>query len=401
MKRKQFILLLLMLPIAAQGQYVSLYAGRKGLRLDLDADRGWTYNLYEHSRWGAGLRLTLPPSKTNGDVVALSAHAGYGMHDKQWKYGLGASVRLGRSDHDALISASVGRDYHAAANRRLHGSGISDLAGMSTLMTRRMSERTGATVAYGWRTDSTRHTLAASLFAGGRLFGGNGLLYRTAGDAIDEEDGATLQWHAAHSSGIEARLTLGASWPQQKTVVQLLAQYTKQVPAGPFTLHLYAQTGLTPANTPYTYMFDLGGTYGAPLYFSATLLTAAPNEFTANAFFLVTPRLVLTRPLYRLWDDVVQLGSAPRPFAGLAACWGSLWGSRADGSMNYEGLDLQAPQLGIAEAVAGVESLVRWGVIDLGAALAYRFAPPSATYHHAQPWLNLAVMLTATANLDF
>ena len=143
----------------------------------------------------------------------------------------------------------------------------------------------------------------------------------------------------------------------------------------PFVLHYHTQAGITPPNTPYIYMFNLGGTFGSPLFFRNSLLTARPCEYTANAFALASLRFGLEEPLYSVWNSLFVIGSNPRPFVGLTGACGMMWGQSSDGTLHYESLDLQAPNHGVAEAVVGVDGLVRWGMVDYGCAVACGFHP--------------------------
>ncbi|MBR6440845.1 MAG: hypothetical protein IKS44_02210, partial [Bacteroidales bacterium] len=97
----------LCLGATAAGQYVPLHRGARGSWY-LNLDRLWNYNLYEQSRWGAGLRY--------GSVLwDVEGYAGYGMLDRQLKGGVSGALHLGGS----TLYAGAARDYQAAGSRRL------------------------------------------------------------------------------------------------------------------------------------------------------------------------------------------------------------------------------------------------------------------------------------------
>ena len=57
---------------------------------------------------------------------------------------------------------------------------------------------------------------------------------------------------------------------------------------------------------------------------------------------------------------------------GINGAVGALSGMDAEGRLTHEGLTLQAPHRGVAEAFAGIDGVVRWGVVDWGVAVARR-----------------------------
>lgn len=266
------------------------------------------------------------------------------------------------------------REYAAAGNRHMQWGNITDFGGLSSFMSLRMSDQLSAICGYGWRSGYSSMAIDLRLFRGGRLFDNDGLLYRINGDTIAPENGLELRI-AYRLGGLAAEALLGRTWPAHKPIAQLLAEYDLTLHNSLFETRCYLQAGITPPNTPYIYMFDFGGTYGSFLYFRNSLLTVRPCEYTANAFVLASLRLRMDRPLYSVWNAMFAVGSNPRPFVGLSAAWGHIWGQDADGCITYEGLDLRSPNSGVAEVVLGVDGLLRWGVVDNGVAFAIRLHP--------------------------
>lgn len=367
--------LLLILPMLLLGQSlccqgIPLYRNGSGGGLFLDPDYIWRYNLYEHSRWGLGLVYSADSAQSWHAV----ANAGYGLHDKQLKWGLGAG-RLICPRHNGRLYLMATREYAAAGNRHMQWASIYVLDGLASFMSLRMSDQISAIAGYRWTgRDYSFYVVDMRLFRGGRLFDNNGLLYRKDGDTIAPENGVELRFGYTNG-GFNADAIVGRTWPAQKTIAQLLVEYDHTFLLSPFALRLYTQAGVTPPNTPYIYMFDLGGTFGAPLYFRNTMLTIMPCEYTANAFTLGSLRLAFEKPLFQAWNSVLVVGTYPRPFVGVTAAWGMMWGQTDNGTLTYEGLDLQAPNRAVAEAVVGIDGLLRWGYVDYGAALAVSLLP--------------------------
>lgn len=395
MKRARHLLLtVLLLPsTVAWGQYIPLYTSQNGASLQFNLDRLWSYNLYEHSRWGGGLKWTLAPHRADGSQISFDGYAGYGVLDRQWKGGLGFETQFVRNPYGLVQYITVGRDYVSAGSRHMAVGSITDPASLAAFMSYRMYDRAGWVWGYRWRVRGVEHCIDATVFAGSRLFDNDWLLYREQG--LAEADGAVLRWTLRLPQGFSSQVEAGGTWPDATLVARLLAQYDRKLRLSPIELSLFLQGGITPPRTSYLYMFDLGGTFGAPLYFRNSLLTARPNEFTANAFAFLSLHLRPEDPLWYWWSSFASIGTSPKPFVALHAAWGWLWGQDADGQLTWEGLDLQAPHHGLVEALAGVDGLIRWGAVDWGIAAGYRLTPAGVPYHRTETNDNLVLLITA------
>jgi len=352
----------------------------------VDIDYLWRYNLYEHSRWGLGLAYNADMQQT----WRLVANAGYGIRDRQFKWGLGGSLLVDKG-HSGRVYLMSTREYAVAGNRNMHRGSIVDPGGLSSFMSLRMSDQISFLAGYRWRSRSTAYCTDVRLFYGGRLFDNNGLLYRKDGDNIVSENGAELRFNV-QTSHFAGDVIVGHTWPAEKPVVQLLAEYDRTFRIALFDLRVFAQSGITTPNTPYIYMFDLGGCLGSPLYFRNSLLTVKQCEYTANAFILGLLRFGFEKPVFSMWNQLLVLGSNPRPFVGLSAAWGYLWGQDATGFLYYEGLNLTAPSNGLLEATVGIDGLLRWGSVDYGIATSVGLLPRTSTTR----W---AILLTAELSL--
>ena len=372
-----------MLPLCAQGQYVRLFGDPSRTAFYVDLDHVWTYNLYEASRWGLGGKLT-------HEKKELEMYVGYGLRDRRWKWGVGAKVPLSKQ---GTLTFSARRDYDKAASRSLEGGSLTNPGSLSAFMTRRLCDNLSFRGGYSYKGDLS-WTAEVVAWLGRRLFDGGGLLYLADGDTLVPEDGTMLRLTMSDGRGLAAELRTGVTWPIGKPVARLVVQYDKNKRWQGLTMGYYVQTGVAAPGSSYTQMFDLGGTYGSPICFNHALQTALPNEFTASLFVLGAVRLSTVRPLWDLQWKEVQIGTHPTPFVQLTAAWGGLWGQDSQGQLFYEGLPLQAPNLGIAEPAAGVDGLVRWGLTDWGLAAAYRLTPAGASYNRQINKDNLTLLLT-------
>ncbi len=358
MKRSLLIALILAVGFPTGAQHVPLYQNTKtGTTLAFDYDHVWTYNLYERSRWGGGLELTIR------DSITISGFVGYGVRDEQWKGGVGASYKLPWSHHGGTASLNVARDYHAAASRRLKASSITDIAGLSGFMTQLMDDRRCVDIAYLFSFGRTTYVVEGSVFRGYKLYDSwLRPLYLVDGAELERSDGYELSVRMYHGAGFSAGavVTDDFDW-------RLLAQYDRRFGIGPFYLSAFAQAGICGNTAPFYYQFDMGGTYGSPLWFRNSMLTLQPYEYVAQYFTYGSLRLQFKKPLFSLWSKLFAVGTNPRPMVGVSGAWGGRYdygvGELTGGS---------SEALTAVELMAGIDGLIRWGVADYGVAFAVR-----------------------------
>lgn len=393
--KKALIIIMLVAACSASGQRLRLFGGSDRSSLYFNLDRIWSYNLYEHSRWGGGFHFTVPIPFTFARKRDYDVYFGYSCETKQWKGGLSLAWHLRGSRHDATLYTAISHDYATAGGRTLAEASRSDLGSMSTFMSQRMNEQTLFLVGFSREVFEATVSVEGRWFRGFRLYDNDGLFYRMRGDELPREDGWEARFVCDIPAGVIVQLQTGVVEPDSRRFTRLLAQYHHTFKYEYLNFNVFAQGGLTSQGTPYTYLFDLGGTFGAPICFNNSLLMALPNEFTANRFALMSLRLEKAKPLYRLYSRLFSVGSVPVPFVGINATIGTLDGMDADGSLYYEGLWLQAPHRGILEPVVGIDGIFRWGAVDWGVAAAYRVAPQGVVYHHDELKKNVSLMLTA------
>ena len=388
----------IMLVPSALGQLIRIAGDIDRTALYLDADRLWCYNLYERSRWGVGLTLTNRVAELRGTPHGtLNLYIGYSPYAELFTGGIGGTWHT--SDRQRY-SLALSHDLAAAGSRHTSAATLKEPSSLSSFMARRLNERWQATVGYSIGRGPVDVGVELQGWRGWRLYDASGLLYRRDSVTLPREDGiaagATL---SAYAGRYILTLQGGATMPGTRRFLRLTAQYRQTFRGNIVKTHLFAQGGIVSRSAPYTFMFDLGGTWGSPLLFEGTLLTARPVEFTADLYGLASVRVELAKPLFNLWNSYVAIGSRPVPFVGVNVAWGTLRGMDNDGMLVHDDLTLQAPHMGIAELLAGVGGLLRWGVVDWGLAAAWRIVPYDAPYRYSAVRDNLSLMITARLTL--
>lgn len=388
----------IMLVPSALGQLIRIAGDIDRTALYLDADRLWSYNLYERSRWGVGLTLNNRVAELRGTPHGtLNLYLGYSPYAELVTGGIGGTWHTG--DHQRF-SLALSHDLAAAGIRHTATATLREPSSLSSFMARRLNERWQATAGYGIERGAIDFGVELQGWRGWRLYDAGGLLYRRDSVTLPREAGiaagATLSAYAGRNI-----LTLqgGATMPGTRRFLRLTAQYRQTLRGNIVKTHLFAQGGIVSRSAPYTFMFDLGGTWGSPLLFEGTLLTARPVEFTADLYGLASVRVELAKPLFDLWNSYVAIGSRPVPFVGVNAAWGLMRDMDGNGMLVHDDLTLQAPHMGIVEPVLGVNGLLRWGAVDWGLSVAWRIVPYGAPYRFTKASNNLSLMVTALLTL--
>lgn len=375
MKKALLILSILLAGVPVAAQRIPLYTMPDGTAFGIELDRIWSYNLYEHSRWGAGVYYHSEPEGTVFSSMDYSAYAGYGLRDRRMKGGFSWSYMFDFDDFRMGLYSITQLDHFAVGSRQIGNASLTQPGSLAGFMSRRMDRQLRLTLGLQFPLDALDLKVESHMFIGSHLFDASGLLYECLGDTLIDEDGLDVTL-LLQRRAVAVRLQAGRSFTQGLGFAVILAQYDSIFRFPSLYLGLFAQCGFTTLHTPFSYRFNLGGTHGAPLCFSHSLLTVEPDEYTADAFGLASVRLGASRPLYSLWSNLLVLGSMPRPFIGLNGAWGTLWHSDADWPDSFAaGLQLEAPESGLVEWIVGADGLVRWGMVDYGVAVAGRIFP--------------------------
>lgn len=399
--------LLIMLPLSAIGQYTRINSAQSRNALYFNVDRLWSYNLYEKSRWGLGLRYDInfdPQSSLK--TLSLDGYVGYGYADQRVKWGLQADL-LGSHKRKPHAYLGFFHDLTQDASRDLDGYDLTSFTSSYAFMIRRFSETDRLYAGAGFSPNG-KLTLGAEvrLARERRLFDQYSLYY-----PVDADERALFPLHrylegrftASHTNGLSAELLVGtadadifgvhADYP---LYARLLGQYRHTFKVAKlFSLKTFAQAGVTSADLPYSRHFDIGGIWSSPLALERALSVAMPNEFTANAFALATLKFGFSEPLFKFYLNAISIGMAPRPFVMVGGEWGQLWEQDDEGLRWHDEIEVMAPSRGIAEVGAGIDGLIRWGAVDWGFAVAYRLTPSTAPYAFAEKSDNLSFLITA------
>lgn len=361
----------------ADAQSWRLTPYRAPTALYLDFGRLYDYNIYEHNRFELGLTWVTPSENASQSPRVflgqwrLYGSVAYGTMSHELKYCGSIRLRLPGS-HDVRLSLSAFNELEAAASHTLEKHQM--------ITTDRNSH-------YLW----SRFVGVKGVDAGGEMtlqknmefavhlrqtwedlrFDGQGLFYPALNPAEQQpirpfsEASASLIWSKRATLIIRAgSMHDGGS----HTYLSAIAQYNANLEKVPGA-RLFAQAGYATNGTPYSRLFDLSGTAGTPYFFRNTFLSVPPHSLVAHCYALLFVNYTHPEPLWKLsW-------SAPRPFAQLGAMYGQSFGPAPDFDA-----PLTAPDRGLAEASAGFERLLRWGLLDLGVAAAFQIGPAGASY---------------------
>lgn len=399
------------LGVEAQSVRLTPYDSPSALYANLD--HLYNYNRYEKSRIELGFTWVNPSETARQSPSSplrwrLNGYAAYGFGDKALKYGGGAKLRLpGRGGVELELKAY--NDYTRAASRSMEGYRMLAPDHNPGFLSSRFVGTKGGMLGFSMNVAS-RWTLMASIklnWEDYRFDGSGAQLY----PRLEPDLAQPTLLHTAFTARAawDGGLTLSATAGRMAQVddpgtdrayLRALAQYSAY--PGDMGLHLFAQAGFCTDGTPYSQMFDLSGTARSVYFFRNTFLTVAPYRFAANMFAHLCLNYTAPLPLWQTsW-------SQPHPFLQISAMWGWLHGQDEVGQVLLHDIGLaaddcmlmQAPYQGLAEMATGFDGLLRWGLIDLGAGVAYQLCPTGAPYLNEKPTDNFTLVVVATFVLD-
>lgn len=384
----------------------SLHVGAQGIRLTkpdapnalyFDLENAANYNMYEHWRYELNVTWVYPNensplAKNAKNQFRTKGYWAYTTGDQDFKYGISASLKQPKASYQF----SVFNDMFRAASR--------DLGSYSLL---NPSANTGFVASYfvgvkgGMISTEFKPTRTTTLLLGFRQtwedyrFDGHKLLFPAINPNNQSEIYsfselvATLKWKNSFTLALRGGYINGYS---TNSYLRAILQYKKSYLNN--KLNLFSQLGFASKGAPYSRMFDLSGTAYSGYFFYNTLLTIRPNTFAANTYAHVCLNYTLRKPL---WDLSF---SKPKPFIQVNALWGNMFGQDQYGQMEHDGLWLQAPCEGLLEPAIGIDGILRWGVIDFGAAIAYQICPKNAIYCYSNPNDNWAFTIIGNLNIN-
>ncbi|MBO4587140.1 MAG: hypothetical protein J5677_04920 [Bacteroidales bacterium] len=397
-----FTLGIIALQLSALGQLIPLSHDGGG-PLWLDADKVYNYNQYEKSRWGLGLQWgwmanEIDTTRYGWDRLSAGAYTGYGYADQRFKWGVNVSL-WGNPKLEERFYLSFIHDLTPDALHTLASPGITVLSLPASFMTRLYSDTWRLTLGFSQKRPVKKifelfYSLELHLSRERLLYDIYGQIqYPTYDELKDMEASnfAELQLTLFHSSGWSGRVTFGSyntdTDKNGEFFLRTLVQYERKIQYDFLEFQIYGQGGFVEGTeVPYSRRFDLGGSWGCPLALNHTLLSARPNEFTANCFVLFNLKLTTRNPLFEFFNNIVALGTAPKPFVLCNGAWGKAH-------------DYPAPEKGIAEVGAGIDGLLRWGEVYWGLGVVYRLTPASAPYHFTDSRDNMTILFSAYLDL--
>lgn len=349
MKYLLSIVVVFAVTLPSMGQSIRLTPYGAGTAFYVDAYRFFNYNLYEHARFELGGTWVVPNenalnAKGGLGQLRLSGYGAYGIYDKAFKWGAGAEFRVAGAG-DVRLGATVKDDLERAASRQLEDYRMTTTSMNSGYLASRFCRVQGVECKVAWR-PAARWRSAVRVRYSREL-----CLY----DPPQEwkhfvEGNARVDYNDMLTVVVTPGTTEGSAY------VRALGQFAYgKLDEG---FHFWAQGGFATGDVPETRLFDVSGTGGTPYYFEHTLLTVRPDRFVTDCFAQVCVKYTSRMAL---WETTF---SRPRPFVQAGAVWG-------------HGVPL------LAEPATGFDGLLRWGLVDMGVAVAYQIA---SVDNRAEDW---------------
>lgn len=382
--------LLLTMPDLATGQHIRLPLVKQPGNLYLDASRLFNYNIYEGSRWGAGLLYTHDLNNRNHTQLGIDGYLGYGTADQRYKYGCGLYLR-NSNKHRSSLAINYLNDIEQIASRSLNSYNIVNIEQNSHYYSSRYNaiQRIGIQLS-GNPAPQHQLTLGYAYSHERPLYNHEGPIYPTANQLagpLQKYNEWTI--HYRYSNRLQLRLTHGNTLdPDTYRYLRLIGQYERQWRLeNNDNIRLYIQGGASIGDVPLSRMFDLSGTAGSHIYFTNTFLTIRPNTLMTDRYAMAGIRHTCG---WRLYDISI---SKPQPFWQLNGMWGHLSNSHTA----YAEWELQAPEYGILEPAIGLHNILCIKGMNIGAALAYQIDIEQLAHDLSVPATErIALMISAT-----
>lgn len=404
-------LLILVLTVLAAGTLSAQETIRSQQnKFDVDIAEIWRYNSYEGSRWGIGGTYTrYMKADPKMPMMArkrlfVRGNVGWGYRDHLWKYGITAGRSKPSGPHVNDLYISYLRDIENV------GIWMEDPRKDVVLCSPNVFNTSNHFALYnrfnaGVHWENSRRNLDIRFSHSNEqnlFFPPDSLIYlyrltesevAARGKMVFNE--LNILW-VSHRKPLSTHINAGsfrgvACTPGFFARMEL-DYYPKLMDNRLGRLDLFSRVGLATPNSPMSRLFNLGGTAFAPFFFNNAFVTVRPNDFMSNAF--VQANLRYTSPY--LWQ---KRWSHPRLVAQANGMIGTFWMGpiypvNMKDNINREGFNLQAPQQGLLETVVGLERLIKWGIMDLGVAVAMQHTPASAPYHRTNMKDRCSLMAT-------
>lgn len=366
----------------------------------LDINKLYSYNGYEHSRWGLGLDWNITKWLTT------SGFFGYGVKDKEWKYGGAVDFYFDRYKNRNL-QLFYHQDLEQAASTKLFSYQLLDISGNSEYAVKHFSRvrAAGAKLSLPlWR-----HVKGTASFTYSRetpMYNADGIFYShdllgTLPTTDFAEAGLTLTYEKNDKIRLpKYELSLGTefSHPVVKlnytrglslfdaghTYNRLLVEYQQIFQLQHYgTLSLFSQLGYVDGDAPYSRLFATVGTRSVVYYFRNSFLTLHPHEFVSDRFANLCINFRFAQPFWRLKY------SKPKAMLQINGIIGS-----AKNEVTIDGMPIKAPEKGILEPCVAINDILTYSMITLGVGYAYRISSYNSIYEKE----NMSVFMTIGLN---
>ena len=350
--------------------------------INIDLNKLYNYNLYEHSRWGLGLETNDKLSRW----MSVGGYFGYGVEDNGWKYGGMLNFYFDRYKNYNLGFA-YSQDLEMAGNTSFNKYQLININNNFIYTLNRFQSVRKAEAFYTM--PLMRYTSAKLSLSYSRenyLYDNNGLLYPhrdevAPGFGSDFAEAALLlEWkykqQRIRTPDFEFQVNRSSSYPTIKLLYtrglslfdadkefnRLQLEYTQRIVTRNFNLFtIYASAGHVSKNAPYSRMFNVIGTNNINYYFNNAFLTLAPYSFTSTDYANVCLRYNWNKSL---WDFKL---SKPQLSFQLNGIIGT-----SRGITTVDGIDIQAPEKGIIEGAICINDLLIYNMSKYGIGIAYK-----------------------------
>ena len=365
--------------------------------INIDLNKLYNYNLYEHSRWGLGLETNDKLSRW----MAVGGYFGYGVEDNGWKYGGMLNFYFDRYKNRNL-GFVYSQDLEAAANTSFNKYQLISFNNNINYTFSRFQSVRKAEAFYS--TPLMRYTTAKLSLSYSResyLYTNDGLLYPhrdgvAPGITSDfAEASLSLEWkykqERIRTPDFEFQVNRSSSFPTirllytrglslldaDKEFNRLQAEYTQHITTRNFNqFSIHASAGHVNKNAPYSRMFNVIGTGNFIYYFNNSFLTLHPYSFTATDYANLCLRYDWNKALWNTKMSKPQLSFQLNSIIGTSR-----------GISTVDGINIQAPEKGIMEGAIIINDLINIGMTKWGIGAAYRLS----SYNSPSPVDNMAV----------
>lgn len=393
MPKRLFFLMFVAVSLLASGQQIRLTKYRAPLALYLDPSCLYNYNRYEGSRLDLSLIAVFPNEASEAardakHFFSSGIYGAYGFVDKDFKFGGSLGYYRKATPNNPRpwsISLWGAHDLEPAASRNLGTYNIITIADNSSYLSSRYVGVNGCSLLFNKRFGKLKLATSLRLSWEDYRFDNYYLIYPFSNSYLKdnvkrfEEAKVRLDWcPKPKNNGLTLQIRGGLVHDDaQRAYISSLLQYDADL--GISGLHLFGQAGYASSQAPYSRMFDLSGTAFSHYFFRHNFLTVSPNTFASNAFAHICLNYTTPEPIWKSsWSN-------PHPFIQVNAMIGRLHDADEMGLAVVDGISLKAPDKGLLEPAAGLDGLIRWGLLDVGFGVAYQVSPSSATYYRELP----------------